>query len=110
MHAMAESRKREWYVRTADGRVYGPADIASLVESFDNIFIRIEGVVRVGGTFFDQLLELSDAVLLMVGAGTTPRSSFAFARRHLKSSGKLVMAIAAGASAKRVRKDMEVLT
>ena len=86
------------------------ADIASLVESFDNIFIRIEGVVRVGGTFFDQLLELSDAVLLMVGAGTTPRSSFAFARRHLKSSGKLVMAIAAGASAKRVRKDMEVLT
>lgn len=86
------------------------ADIASLVESFDNIFIRIEGVVRVGGTFFDQLLELSDAVLLMVGAGSTPRSSFAFARRHLKSSGKLVMAIAAGASAKRVRKDMEVLT
>lgn len=86
------------------------ADIASLGESFDNIFIRIEGVVRVGGTFFDQLLELSDAVLLMVGAGTTPRSSFAFARRHLKSSGKLVMAIAAGASAKRVRKDMEVLT
>jgi uncharacterized protein involved in exopolysaccharide biosynthesis len=86
------------------------ADIASLVESFDNIFIRIEGVVRVGGTFFDQLLELSDAVLLMVGAGTTPRSSFAFARRHLKPSGKLVMAIAAGSDAKRVRKDMEVLT
>ena len=86
------------------------ADIASLGESFDNIFIRIEGVVRVGGTFFDQLLELSDAVLLMVGAGSTPRSSFAFARRHLKSSGKLVMAIAAGASAKKVRKDMEVLT
>ena len=86
------------------------ADIATLSESFDNIFIRIEDVVRVGGTFFDQLLEISDAVLLMVGAGTTPRSSFAFARRHLKPSGKLVMAIAAGASAKRVRKDMEVLS
>ena len=86
------------------------ADIATLSESFDNIFIRIEDVVRVGGTFFDQLLDLSDAVLLMVGSGRTPRSSFAFARRHLKSSGKLVMAIAAGASAKRVRKDMEVLT
>ena len=28
---MADSRKREWYVRTADGRVYGPADVASLV-------------------------------------------------------------------------------
>ena len=29
---MAESKSnREWYVRTADGRVYGPADVASLV-------------------------------------------------------------------------------
>lgn len=86
------------------------ADIATLSESFDNIFIRIEDVVRVGGTFFDQLLDLSDAVLLMVGSGRTPRSSFAFARRHLKQSGKLVMAVAADSSAKRVRKDMEVLS
>ena len=86
------------------------ADIASLGESFDNIFIRIEDVVRVGGTFFDQLLEMSDAVLLMVGSGRTPRSSFAFARRHLQQSGKLVMAIAADSGAKRVRKDMEVLS
>ena len=86
------------------------ADIASLGESFDTVFVCIEGTIRVGGTFFDQILAMSDAVLLMVGAGTTPRSSFSFARRHLKSSGKLVMAIAAGASAKRVRKDMEVLT
>lgn len=86
------------------------ADIAALGESFDNVFIRIEDVVRVGGTFFDQLLEISDAVLLMVGSGSTPRSSFAFARRHLKQSGKLVMAIAADSSAKRVRKDMEVLS
>ena len=86
------------------------ADIATLGESFDNVFVCIEGVVRVGGTFFDQVLEMSDAVLLMVGSGSTARSSFAFARRHLKSSGKLVMAIAANSSAKRVRKDMEVLS
>ena len=86
------------------------ADIAALGESFDNVFLRIEGEVRVGGTFFDQLLELSDAVLLMVGAGRTPRRSFAFARRHLKSSRKLVLAIAADSTPKRVRKDMEVLT
>ena len=84
------------------------ADIATLGESFDNIFIRIDDVVRVGGMFFDQLLDLSDAVLLMIGSGRTPRSSFAFARRHLKPSGKLVMAIAAGAGSKRVRRDMEV--
>ena len=86
------------------------ADIATICETFDNVFVRIEGVVRVGGTFFDQLLEMSDAVLLMVGAGKTPRSAFAFARRHLKSSGKLVMAIATDSSPKRVRKDMEVLS
>ena len=86
------------------------ADIATLGESFDNVFLRIEGEVRVGGTFFDQLLELSDAVLLMVGSGRTPRRSFAFARRHLRSSGKLVLAIAADSSPKMVRKDMEVLT
>ena len=86
------------------------ADIATLGESFDNVFLRIEGEVRVGGTFFDQLLELSGAVLLMVGSGRTPRSSFAFARRHLRQSGKLVMAIAVDSSAKRVRKDMEVLS
>jgi len=86
------------------------ADIAALGESFDNVFVRIEGVVRVGGTFFDQLLELSDAVLLMVGDGKTPRRAFAFARRHLKASGRLVMAVATESSAKRVRSDMEVLS
>ena len=86
------------------------ADIATLGESFDNVFVSIEGVVRVGGTFFDQLLELSDAVMLMVGSGSTPRSAFAYARRHVMSAGKLVMAIAANSSAKRVRKDMEVMS
>ena len=86
------------------------ADLTALGESFDNVFLRIEGEVRVGGTFFDQLLEMSDAVLLMVGSGRTPRSSFAFARRHLLPSGKLVMAIAADSSAKIVRKDLEVLS
>lgn len=86
------------------------ADIASLGQSFDTIFICIEGVVRVGGTFFDQLLELSDAVLLIVASGKTPRRSFAYARRHVMSDRKLVMAIAADSSAKRIRKDMEVLT
>ena len=86
------------------------ADIAAIGESFDNVFIRIEGGVRVGGTFFDQLLGLCDAVLLMVGCGGTPRSAFAFARRHLQSAGKPVMAIATGAKAKAVRSDMEVLS
>ena len=86
------------------------ADLAALGDSFDNVFVRIEGGVKVGGTFFDQLLGLCGAVLLMVGAGSTPRSSFAFARRHLESSGKPVMAVATGAKAKVVRSDMEVLS
>ena len=86
------------------------ADIASLGDSFDNVFVRIEGGVRVGGTFFDQLLELCGAVLLMVGAGSTPRSSFAFARRHLESCGKPVMAVVTGAKSRVVRSDMEVLS
>ena len=85
------------------------ADIAALGESFENIFLRIEGVVRVGGTFFDQLLDLCDAVLLLVGAGRTTRHAFAFARRHLRKSGKPVMSIATGVGVKRVRKEMEVL-
>jgi len=86
------------------------ADIAALGDSFDNVFVRIEGGVRVGGTFFDQLLDLCEAVLLLVGAGGTPRSSFAFARRHLEACGKPVMAVATGAKAKIVRSDMEVLS
>ena len=86
------------------------ADIATLGESFENIFVRIEGVVRVGGTFFDQILNLCDAVLLMVGAGKTTRRAFAFARRHLRASGKPVMAIATGSGVKRVRAEMEVMS
>ena len=85
-------------------------DIATLSESFDNVFIRMEGGVRVGGTFFDQLLELCGGALLLVGAGKTPRSVFAYARRHLKASGRPVLAIATDANAKTVRKEMEELT
>lgn len=86
------------------------ADIAALGETFDNIFIRIEGVVRIGGTFFDQLIGLCGAVMVLVADGRTSRRAFAFARRHLEASGKQVMAIATGASAKCVRRDMEVMT
>ena len=42
--------------------------------------------------------------------GSTPRSSFAFARRHLEAGGKPVMAVATGAKARVVRSDMEVLS
>lgn len=86
------------------------ADLAALSEEFDNVFVRIEGTVRIGGTFYDQLLEISDAVFLMVADGKTPRRAFAFARRHLASSGKVVIAIATDSNAKSVRASMEVLS
>ncbi len=83
------------------------ADIESLRGTFDLVFLRMEGGVRIGGSFFDQLLGLCGAVLLEVGAGKTPRSVFAYARRHLEASGKPVLAIATGESARRVRIEME---
>jgi len=86
------------------------ADIASLGDSFDNVFFRVEGRMHFGGTFFDQLIEMSDAVLLLVGDGTTPRRAFAYARRRLKATGKPVMAVATDSDAKKVRAEMEVLT
>ena len=85
-------------------------DLETLGETFDNVFIRMEGGIRVGGTFFDQLLGLCGGALLLVGAGRTPRTVFAYARRHLKASGKLVLAIATGAGVKTIRREMEELT
>ena len=85
------------------------ADLDALGASYDNIFIRLDRVAHVSGTFFKQVLGVCEAVLLLVGDGRTPRHAFAFARRHLKEAGKTIMAVATDAGAKRVRKDMEVL-
>jgi len=83
------------------------ADIDSLKDSYGNIFIRMEGGVRTGGTFFDQLLGICDAVIMLVGAKGTPRSSFAYVKRHVSSAGKPMMAMATDADAKTVRAEME---
>ena len=83
------------------------ADLAELKNSYGNIFVRMEGGVRIGGTFFDQLLGLCDAVLLQVGADKTPRSAFSYVRRHVTKSGKAIMAMASGGDVKTVRREME---
>ena len=83
------------------------ADLDELKGTYGNVFVRMEGGVRVGGTFFDQLLGLCDAVLLEVGSGKTPRSAFSYVRRHVLSSGKLIMAMASGGDARTVRREME---
>ena len=85
-------------------------DLEALGGTFDNVFIRMEGGIRIGGTFFDQLLGLCGGAMLLVGTGRTPRRMFAYARRHLKASGKPVLAIATDAKAKTVRREMEDLT
>ena len=83
------------------------ADIESLKNAYGTIFVRMEGGVRTGGTFFDQLLGICDAVILVVGAQGTPRAAFAYVRRHVASAGKPMMAMATDADAKTVRAEME---
>ena len=83
------------------------ADLAELKSSYGNIFVRMEGGVRKGGTFIDQLLGVCDAVMLEVGAGKTPRSAFGYVRRHLESIGKPIMAMATGGDVKTIRREME---
>ena len=83
------------------------ADLAELKNSYGTVFVRMEGGVRKGGTFFDQLLELCDSVVLEIGTGTTPRSAFGYVRRHVTTTGKPIMAMATSADAKTVRREME---
>ncbi len=113
MISLVRKGNRGWFV-TANRFVMAPtelqllmADIAELRNAFDNVFIRMEEGVRTGGTFFDQLLGLCDSVILVVGENATPRGAFRYVRRHVASSGKPIMAIATGASAKTLRNEME---
>ena len=46
-------------------------------------------------------------MLLIVGANATPRSAFAYVRRHLAAAGKPAMAIATDVGARRIRHEME---
>ena len=113
MISVVRQGNRGWFM-TANRFVMAPtelqlltADIAELRNAFDNVFLRMEEGVRTGGTFFDQLLELCDSVILVIGTGTTPRSAFRYVRRHVAASGKPMMAIATDASAKTLRGEME---
>ena len=83
------------------------ADLAELRDSFDMIFIRMEGGFRKGGSFFDQLLGISETVLLAVGTKKTKRSWFGYVRRHVEAVGKPILAIATEASAKSVRRELD---
>jgi len=53
------------------------------------------------------LLGVSESVLLEVGADLTPRSELEYVRRHVKVSGKPMMAVVTDATARVVRSEME---
>lgn len=83
------------------------ADLATLRADHDHVFVHMTDGIRRGGSFFDQLMGVCDSVLLFVGANATPRSAFAYVRRHLEAAGKPAMGIAVGVDAARIRREME---
>ncbi len=83
------------------------ADIAELRNDFDAVFVFMDGGLRKGGSFFDQLLGICEASVLVVGDSQTPRSWFSYVRRHLGEAKKPMVAIATGAPARVIRAEME---
>ena len=83
------------------------ADIAELRKDFDAVFVLMEGGMRKGGSFFDQLLGICEAAVLIVSASHTPRSWFNYVRRHMEAAKKPMVAIATGAPAAVIRAEME---
>ena len=83
------------------------ADIATLRNDFDVVFLFMPGGMRRGGSFFSQLVGVSESVLLEVGANSTPRSELEYVRRHVLPSGKPMMGVVTDATARVVRSEME---
>ena len=84
------------------------ADINELRKTHDEVFVTMPDGFCKGGSFFGQLLNVCDSVLLIVGTGTTFRTDLSFVRRHVLASQRPMMGIMVGASAKFVHRDMEV--
>ena len=83
------------------------ADIEELKRTHDEIFIMMPEGFRKGGNFFNQLLGVCDCVLILVGAGVTPRADLSYVRRHSNEVKRPMAGIVTGASARAVRKEME---
>ena len=83
------------------------ADLATLHQEFDTVFLLMPGGFRQGGNYFRQLLEVCDSVLVTVGANKTKRSSLAYVRRHVAEIQKPMMGMVTGASARVVMEEME---
>ena len=83
------------------------ADLATLRGEYDHVFVRIDGGIRKGGSFFSQMLGVCDSALIVAGVGSTPRSWFTYARRCIIEAEKPMMGIMAGATRRMVKVEME---
>ena len=83
------------------------ADLSEIRKNYDEVFIMMPGGFCKGGNFFDQLLGVCDSVLVLAGAGTTPRADLAYVRHHVSAGNRPLAGIVTGASAKTVRREME---
>ena len=83
------------------------ADLAALRSEYDHVFVRIEGGIRKGGSFFSQMLSVCDITLVVAAVGKTPRSWFTYARRCIIEADKPMMGVVAGASKRMVKVEME---
>lgn len=83
------------------------ADLAELRKKFDYVFVSMPDGVPRGGSCFAQLSSACDSILVVAGAGKTPRSWFSHVRRNIKAEAKPAMGMIVGLSARGVRKEME---
>lgn len=83
------------------------ADLASLREEFDCIFLTVHDGLRRGGDFTTQLLGVCDSALLLAGANRTRRSELSYVRRLVKAAGKPMLGVVTGAPERTVRKELE---
>lgn len=83
------------------------ADLASLREEFDCIFVTVHDGLRRGGDFTTQLLGVCDSALLLAGANRTRRSELSYIRRLVKAAEKPMMGLVTGARSRIVRRELE---
>lgn len=83
------------------------ADLATIHEEFDIVFLLMPDGLRRGGNYFSQLLEECDSALVTVGANKTSRREFAYVRRQVNKARKPMMGLVAGERARVVKKEME---
>lgn len=95
------------YMLVSSEREMLQADLDALKKDYDIIFIKLPEGMRRGGSFFSQVLEVCDSVLLVAGANATPRSWVAYARRNISAAEKPIMGLITGVSAKVAGKEME---